>query len=1007
MLFSLLLFWVFLLSACSNTGPSPLSPDESLAAFSHADDVRVEVFAAEPYVRDPVDLVFDEEGRAYVAEMLDYPYDPPPGQLPRSRIRILEDRDGDGRVDHSVIFADKILQIKGLTVWNGGIIASAAPDLLFFKDTDGDQRADERRVLYTGFEVGQPQGRVSNLSHSVDNWIYVSNDGHPGLVRSTGQPMAKPVSVLGTDFRFRPDLDLFEAASGAARFGQTLDDWGNRFITRTGDHTLHVLLPRRYLERNPYLSTTEDIVRNISDHDRRAYAQTPPEKWRQLRTKIRQQRSNEMGLSRKQHVHGVFTGATGGTVYSGNRLPPAYQGNLFTGGVAGNLVHRDVLIPQGISFIASRPVKERQSEFLTSTDPWFRPVQFATGWDGNLYIVDFYRKLVEDPESIPEPIKQAMDFYSGTELGRIYRIVPARKSPYQPTKPSLGKANNQTLVEHLSHPNRWWRLTSQRLLVERQDALAIPLLRNVILKGTSAKGRLHALYTLEGLSALDAKTLSQTLKDPNPLVQTHAIGLSEKFSELLPRLLMMVKHKDPRVALQLAFSLGCFQEKEVRQALLVLALNHTLESGFRTAILSSKTGSSLKFLELLLERGNFPVEGYSEMENFVEELSSVVGARNQQGEIGHLLTLVFQSPYLTTELWQVAVLEGLARGLKLGHISGLNSKEAVSSLLRAMQSTSSRIQALVTRVSRHFRMPMLWDKARVTALDAGLSKPVRLQAISVLAAAPFQEVRPVLEHLLDSISDSNLSAAVLRTLGSFDDVEVSSLILSRWKYFSPADRKPALQAMLGHTSRVPRLLDALDQGQVEMAALGQEHRVLLAQHPDKTIRNRAVNLLRPEPPGHRDEIVNRYQAALDLAGDAVHGEEIFDRECSRCHQPQQGHPVGPDLRVGVQGHTQAQIIKAILHPSSEILGMFQNYIVTTSDGRTYGGVLAAEGPGSLTLRSGPGDEETILRARITEIRASQISLMPEGLEKSINYQEMADLIAYLQAEYLLEANGNN
>ena len=232
LLVSLLLF-----SSCqqsAETGSKALSPEASLATFRLPEDLRVEIFAAEPYVRDPVDLVFDEEGRAFVAEMLDYPYDPPRGEPPRSRIRALEDRDGDGRVDHSVVFADGILQLKGLLPWNGGIIAAAAPDLLFFKDTDGDLRADERKVLFTGFEVGQPQGRVSNLRFSLDNWIYVSNDGHPGDVIFSGRPDAAAVSVLGTDFRFRLDRGLFESASGAARFGQTLDAWGHRFVTEPG-----------------------------------------------------------------------------------------------------------------------------------------------------------------------------------------------------------------------------------------------------------------------------------------------------------------------------------------------------------------------------------------------------------------------------------------------------------------------------------------------------------------------------------------------------------------------------------------------------------------------------------------------------------------------------------------------------------------------------------------------------------------------------------------------------
>ena len=196
-----------------------------------------------------------------------------------------------------------------------------------------------------------------------------------------------------------------------------------------------------------------------------------------------------MGLKRTRQVQGFFTGATGGTVYSGDRLPPSYRGNLFTGGVAGNLVHRDLLAPSGISFVASRAPEEQQREFLASTDPWFRPVQFTTGWDGNLYIVDIYRKLVEDPESIPEPIKRDLDFYAGTDRGRIYRIVPAHDPGPASAKPSLTGTGSQSLVRLLSHPNRWWRLTAQRLLVQRQEIRAVAGLKDVVRQGESAKGR--------------------------------------------------------------------------------------------------------------------------------------------------------------------------------------------------------------------------------------------------------------------------------------------------------------------------------------------------------------------------------------------------------------------------------------------------------------------------------------------------------------------------------------
>ena len=763
-----------------------------------------------------------------------------------------------------------------------------------------------------------------------------------------------------------------------------------------------MLLPRRYLERNPYLAAPEDIIRDVSDHDARIYARTPPEKWRELRTRVRQERSDEMGLGRTRQVQGFFTGATGGTIYAGDRLPPSYQGNLFTGGVAGNLVHRDLLAPNGITFVASRTPEAQKREFLASTDPWFRPVQFTTGWDGNLYIVDIYRKLVEDPESIPEPIKRDLDFYAGTDRGRIYRIVPAHEPGPAPPKPALTGTAPQNLVRLLSHPNRWWRLAAQRLLVQRQEISAVAGLQAVVRQGESAKGRLHALNTLEGLSALDSGILAHALRDSSPGVREHAVRMAEEIPDLLPRLVDMTAGEEPRVGFQLALSLGRFQGETVTRALSRLALHQNLTPGFRAAILSSEAGSSPDLLEHLLERDFFAEVDQTQRSEFLEELAGVVGARHRRSEIGHFLEFLSRSPDLAVEAWLAAGLEGLSRGLELAKAAGLDSADVQTALRKLIESDSDRVRTAAARVARHFRMPRLRAQARRQALDPDLSIRNRMQAVRTLATVRFRDARPVFGHLLDSVSDSALRSEVLKVVGGYDDVEVAGLILHRWSNLSPRERRPALHSLIAHRGRASRLLDALERGTVETAALEQDHRVLLAEHPEKTIRTRALALLQPDSPDERDRIVQHYQKVLDLPADSERGEQVFERECARCHQPQEGDAVGPDLRVGVQGHTREELLQAILNPNAQILGLFQNYIVTTREGLVYGGVLAAEGPGSLTLRSGPGEEETILRARIAEIRASRVSLMPEGLEENIDLQEMADLIAYIQAGDMLE-----
>ncbi len=665
-LFFLLLCTALSPAGCSR-GPGPLSPEEALRSFQIHEGFRVELFAAEPNVIDPVELVFDEQGRAFVAEMLDYPFDPPAGEKPKSRIRLLVDSNDDGRIDSASVFADGLRQVTSLLPWKGGLIATAAPDILYLQDTDGDGQADRREVLFTGFSMGDdPQSRVTNLRFGVDNWIYASNSRQQGTITSPIFPDAPAVRVLGADFRFRLDRKRFEPASGGAQFGLAMDDWGHRFLTQNTVHVRHVVIPRRYLERNPFL-TSGRAVEDISDHGRPSapiFQLTPPQYWREVRTRMRQRRFDELSVDRKEIASGYFTGASGGTIYSGDTFGEEFRGNLFTGDVSGNLVHRDLLRADGVTFTAQRAAEERDREFLASTDPWFRPCNFTTGPDGNLYMVDIYREFVETPASIPEELLEDMDMYSGNRRGRIYRIVPSSEPAAKPVKPNLGRAGIAELVRLLSHPNGWWRLTAQRLLLERQDASAVPALQKVLKQSDSPQARLHALYALEGLNVLQASMVRAALDDAHPGVREHAVRLSDRFPVLAAQLASRVTEPSARVAFQLALSLGNYKDSGSFQALVALAARNSHDPWFRTAILSSEAGSSVRMLEALLARPAFFQNTETGKEKFLEELSAVIGARNDREEVGRLLRILAASPSLRSEDWQVAGLSGLARGLK-------------------------------------------------------------------------------------------------------------------------------------------------------------------------------------------------------------------------------------------------------------------------------------------------------------------------------------------------------
>jgi putative membrane-bound dehydrogenase-like protein len=387
------------LAACSKRNPEEraMTPQDSLKAMHLSEDFHVELFASEPDVMSPVEMAFDENGKVYVAEMMDYPNDPPPGKPARSRIRLLENTNGDGKTFRSTVFAENVLAVSGFMPWKGGLIVTSAPDILYLKDTDGDGKADLRRVLYTGFPKVNQEARITNPRLGVDNWIYCSNTGSDGRITSPDHPEMPAVLVRGTDFRFDPISGRAEPASGPAQFGSTFDDFNHRFITQNTTHIRHVVMPMRYLTRAPLLEVRA-VAQDISDHGRPSspmFPLTGPQQWRKQRTALRQQRYNENKVNVTEQVSGWFTAASGGTLYDGDAFPKEYVGSVFTGDVSGNLVHRDTIKPDGPTFTAHRA--KENVEFLASTDVWFRPCNFANAPDGNLYMTDIYRQVIETP----------------------------------------------------------------------------------------------------------------------------------------------------------------------------------------------------------------------------------------------------------------------------------------------------------------------------------------------------------------------------------------------------------------------------------------------------------------------------------------------------------------------------------------------------------------------------------------------------------------------------------
>ena len=365
-----------------------------------------------------------------------------------------------------------------------------------------------------------------------------------------------------------------------------------------------------------------------------------------------------------EYARDHFTGASGGTIYEGDAFPEEYYGNIFTGDVAGSLVHRDILrlndtVPY---FTAQRTTHEKDKEFLAVTDSWFRPVTFSVGPDGYLYIIDMYRKHIEDPISIPEDLHVDIDFKAGNKYGRIYRVVPQDMGSYKKITVNLRNATSLNLVALLSHQNQWWRLQAHRLLLDRQDKTVIPAVKDLFNQSKDARFRLHALYVLEGMDALEAATLKTAMKDPSPGVRENAAILSERFPGCRPQLDAMVNDTTIRVAYQATLSVGQFNDNAAVYALAKSLELHGESSWFRTAVLSSEAGSGIALLKTL-ETNSFFKKFEPWKSTFLETYADVIGARNDKSEILSLLNNVSQSFIAHTGNFQQASIKGLIKGL--------------------------------------------------------------------------------------------------------------------------------------------------------------------------------------------------------------------------------------------------------------------------------------------------------------------------------------------------------
>ncbi|HTV00253.1 MAG TPA: PVC-type heme-binding CxxCH protein [Luteitalea sp.] len=959
---------------------APLEPQAALASLVVEPGYRVDLVVAEPLVRSPVAIAFDDDQQLYVVENRGYP-DPLEGQPAApalGRIARLTDGDGDGRYDTRTEFATGLTYPNGIAIWDGGVFVTQAPDLLYLKDTDGDGVADVRRVVLTGFNATRTaQIRFSHPTLGPDGWLYLTSGLNGGRVVSPDYPDRPAVTFTSSDSRFHPVSGAFELTGGQGQYGLTFDDEGHRFICANRHPMWHVVLEPRHLQRNPHLAFS-DTVQEVSTVG--AAARVWPLS-QDLTTA-----SFMPSLMQAPHS-GTFTAASGVHVHRGDGLPDGHRGGIFIAESAQNLVQRQVRSRLGVSF-RSQPAREG-AEFLASRDTWFRPVFLTGGPDGALYVVDMYRRDIDHPAYVPEDSRAQFDFTAGRERGRIYRVAATKLRPGR-TDASLARASTSDLVGLLAHTDGWWRDGAQRRLLEGNRKDAVPALRALARSGHDL-ARLHAMWTLDALGALDDDALVAGMADQSIGVRENAVARASArlgSSPVLAAVLEASDDDDSRVRLQVALALGGTSDPRRIAALASIARTDGADRWARAAILSSLRDGAGAFLTALIEGGAMPVAVRAAV---MQDLARLFGATESMEKCRALLSEIADP---AGELrWQPAALSGLAAGLRTRR--DLEATSGGSTLLGLTSGTTPAAREARTRLDLQF--------ARAAALAAIDDAPEeqRLAAIDLLGQSTWATSGQALLRLLGPEVPAAVQMAAVRSLGQLRDAEAAGALVSRarWAGYSPRVRDAVVTTMLADEGRIGVLLDAVAAGAVPAPAVGVANWRRLTTHASPTVRDRSTRLSAGiGGESAQREYVRLKDTVLARTGNAARGATGFATYCAACHTSGgTGGTLGPDLS-GVRNQPAEALLLHIVVPDHEITPGYETYTVQTRDGRTLSGRVASEAPNGLTLRDGAGESHAILRRDIVSMSAAPSSLMPAGLGSAIPPEQLADILAYLKRQ---------
>jgi putative membrane-bound dehydrogenase-like protein len=919
------------------SGEPALSPEGEKQSFHLPKGYEIDLVASEPLIADPVNFAFGPDGRLWVVEMGDYPRGEDGEGAPGGRIKVLSDVDHDGVFDHATLFLDELGFPNGVMPWRDGALVSCVPDVFFARDTDGDGKADERRVLLTGFPASNPQHRVNGFAYGLDGLVHLAHAANGITAPNSGETY----DLAGRDFALNPDTGEVLATSGDSQFGRCCDDEDHWFGNTNSQPLFQYVIEDRYLKRNPHVRLPDPKLQLVTGEAHRVFPSS--------RTV---DRFNDLfALNR-------FTSACSPTIFRDETFD-GLKGCAFICEPVHNLVRCEKLTREGATFRAETVLADGH-EFVASADPWCRPVHLATGPDGGLWIADMYRLVIEHPEWIPEAWQARLDLRSGSDKGRIWRVRRSDASP-EPL-PNLSALSTAELVKQLERSNGAVRDLARELLVWRNDKSAVAPLKKLAIAQNAQSVR-EGLAVLNATHALDAGTVRAALAKGSPDAAPFAIRVSEPFLDSDAQLVQLVAEHAEAAPYQVALSLGECHSERAAEVLAELAAKLADDRWLRAAVLSSAVPHADRMLAHVLaahEKGSDAIAP--------DLVATVLGTDPNDGPQRVLAALEVPEGS-DVPAWCIATVVRVADVAKPDQRSKLTSNTSLQRCLAAAR-----------KMSRNSAAPIA----------------SRRDAIALLAG-PFgtEADADVLNTLLSPQSPPEIQSAIVEALASSDAADVPRRLLAGWSGHLPQLRETILQTLLTRPAWTVALLDAVDEGTLTPGDFSAAARERLNSSQNDAVRKRSAKLFGASHSSDRTALVAKYEPAV-ATGDADHGRLLFEKSCASCHKlAGVGSNFGPNLAALTDKSPQTLLV-SLLDPNRAVEAKYRGYNVVTRDGRVLTGLIVQESSSAITLAGADGRTTSLLRKEIDELHDSGKSFMPEGLERDLKPQDVADVLAFVR-----------